>query len=98
MVGELHVNAAVGPVSKGTKRVRPVCRVQVVTGRDGVLAAEGRAALTLRQRVLLEVVVPHQPGHRLRVLNLYNKIGKFVIYINIKYYTYILHKYYINHE
>jgi hypothetical protein len=61
--GQLHVRSSVRPMSERSERISSVLRIEIVPGRDPVLGRERWSAVALRQRVFLEVVVPHQLRH-----------------------------------
>lgn len=57
----LHVGASVLPLRQGSEWIRPIGRVQIRSGRDGVLSVGRRlAAVTPGQVVVLKVVVPEK--------------------------------------
>jgi hypothetical protein len=61
--GQLHVRSSVRSMSERSERISSILRIQIVPGRDPVLGRERWSAVALRQRVFLEVVVPHQLRH-----------------------------------
>ena len=61
--GQLHVRSSVRPVSERSERISSVLRIEIVPSRDCVLGGERRSAVALRERIVLEVVVPHQLRH-----------------------------------
>ena len=57
-------------MTESLEGIGPIPRVEVITGRDGVLPAVGRTAVTPGERVGGVVVVSHQLDHRLHVTHL----------------------------
>ena len=57
-------------MTESLEGIGPIPRVEVVTGRDGVLPAVGRTAVTPGERVGGVVVVSHQLDHGLHVTHL----------------------------
>ena len=54
----LAVSGSMSSVAQGIKRVSAVGWIEIRTSRDAVLSRIGRSAVTLRQWVMLEVIVP----------------------------------------
>lgn len=61
---DLHVGPTVWPLLQSSERVRAVGRVQVGSGRDGVLSVLDRVTgVAAGQRVFLIVIIPAEHTH-----------------------------------
>lgn len=67
---DLHISTSMRTMAQSSDGVRAVLRVEIAASRYGIFSAVRRIARTHRERVVLEVVVPHQFDHATKILDL----------------------------
>ena len=71
-----HIGSPVSPMAQGPKRIFPRVRIEVTASCYSVLCAVWRCAVTLRQRIMLEIVVPETAKYSIISANDYQRQPK----------------------